>query len=320
MGERLRTALLGCGRWGKSLLRNFAGREDIDVRVVVDPDALALAGARAIVPGAHLAASEDALDREPLDVVVIASPGPVHARQALEAMDRGADVFVEKPMATAFDDAQEIVKKAAAQGTIGMVGHLLAYHPAIAAMIGAALGGEIGKPLYLRSERCCLAGSPDPDGSLLWALAPHDVSLLRAIDPSPVVTVDTEMRRGGAVATLNLRTERGMRASVLMSRMHEHKVRRTVVECEAGWIVFDDTLARNKLVVHRKGGGAREPIAYDDSIEPLRAEIDYFVRCVRDRRAPPTGFDDGLAVVAVLARAELAAVWSISRPAEVADR
>ena len=167
----------------------------VDLVLLIDPDAKALSRSQALAPSAELARSINQLEGRALDAIVIATPGYLHASHALAALRYGS-VFLEKPMATCVADAKKLVDARNAHNRVGMVGYLL-HHDAVRTMLTTIREGRIGTPTAFHSARLCVRGSRDVDGSLLWSLARHDVSILRAIDPSPVcrMTVDTRLRR-----------------------------------------------------------------------------------------------------------------------------
>jgi predicted dehydrogenase len=169
-------------------------------------------------------------------------------------------------------------------------------------MMQACEGGQLGAPLSFRSERLSPVGSRDPDGSLLWSLAPHDISLLCALGGggSPVLSLEGRQTVSGQLSAATLRGRiRGMLATVQLSRVHHEKVRRIVIECEGGELQFDDQRSADKLLLVR--GKSVEVIAYEASGSPLQAELGQFVRCVRSGVQPSTGFEEGLAVVRCIA-------------------
>jgi predicted dehydrogenase len=291
--------------------------------LVIDPDPAARARARLLAPDAATESAIEALKDSRVDAVVIATPGPFHARHAMVALESGADVFVEKPMTTSLADARSLLSRCRSHGRIGVVGHLLHHHPAVRQMLSLIREGRIGLPLAFRSARLCQRGSRDVDGSLLWSLAPHDVSVLQALDPRPVRQMRVDLRTLGNgsipnVADLRLRLAGGFEAHVVVSRAHRGKVRRMEVIGEEATVIFDDVTTGPKLAL--RGGGGLEAVAFDGSQAPLRAEVDSFVRCVCTRTQPEIGFAEGLEVVALLERAQSSAAESRQGPALSAAR
>jgi UDP-2-acetamido-3-amino-2,3-dideoxy-glucuronate N-acetyltransferase len=120
-------AVVGCGYWGKNIVRNFAALGALGA--VIDADR-ATAERFAAELGVRALSWSDALADDTLDAVAIAAPAVLHATLAREALAHGKDVFVEKPLALDVGEAEELCRRAEAGGRILMVGHLLQYHPA----------------------------------------------------------------------------------------------------------------------------------------------------------------------------------------------
>ena len=93
--------MIGCGHWGKNLVRTFA--ELGALGAVVDPDAEQRGSARGAVLGAAADRSTRCSPIAEIDAVVIAAPAKDHAAVALEALEAGKHVFVEKPLALDVD-------------------------------------------------------------------------------------------------------------------------------------------------------------------------------------------------------------------------
>jgi predicted dehydrogenase len=319
VADPVRVALIGCGTWGRNLLRVLASERGAEIACVIDSDPRALELARSLSPLSRLEDSISALRAARVQAVLIATPGPLHASHALLAIECGAHVFVEKPLALCVADGARVADAAAHRGVLGMVGHVLRYHPAVQAMIELVRSGTLGRPLRMSSKRCSVTGSRDVDGSVLWSLAPHDLSVLLAIDSSPVRRLKAEGRRNGTLATLELETASGLRANLLVSRAGERKIRRIEIQCDRGRVEFDDTAASDKLSVWR----GDESVAMHppcEPAEPLREEVRAFLRAVRDGTPPPTSLSEGLAVVSLLAQAGGMIESALSSPPVFAAR
>lgn len=307
--RRLRVAQIGCGAWGTNVLRELAAHPRVEVVLVADPRPAAMDRAKDLAPAARIAPSIAQTDVDGADAAVIVTPGPLHAEHAELALRRGLHVFVEKPMTTSSADAERLESLARQQGLTGMVGHLLHHHPAAVAMLDVLRSGELGAPLRVRCDRASITGSRDVDGSVFWSLAPHDLSLVRAIDPSPLEVVRVDVLRtspGGSAleAEVTLRTLHGLSVRVSLSRVADRKARRMHVECEDGLVIFDDVAQAAKVVVAKRGEHRMEPVAYDQRVTPLAAEVDAFVRAVLDGVEAHADFREGADVVRVIEAAE----------------
>ena len=307
----IRVALLGCGAWGSNLLRVLEQSARATVVAVVDPNPLKRRHARDLSPGAAVVASLDEALALGVDAVVIATPAHTHATLALAALDQGADVFVEKPLAMTIADAERCAALAEARGRIGMVGHLLRYHPAVTRLVEICRGGALGPLEHVEASRRSVNG--DRSASALWTLGPHDLSVIHAIDESPIAALTASGPANGADATMHLTLQSGLTARVALSRAHPVKERRFAVIGRDHAAIFDDVRAPDRVLLgrptRRRGGAAEIAITGEATVawhEPLALEIDHFLRCVEERMLPLTGFGDGVMVVRALAGAESA--------------
>jgi len=145
-------AVVGCGHWGKNLVRNFAALGAL--RVLCDEDGKTAADLQDQHPGTRACTGLAKVLTDPaVAAVVIATPAAQHAAQVRQALEAGKDVFVEKPMALQVEEARSLVNLAEQRGRILMVGHLLRYHPAVQKIKELVDGGKLGKLQYIYSNR-----------------------------------------------------------------------------------------------------------------------------------------------------------------------
>ncbi|WP_437778042.1 Gfo/Idh/MocA family protein [Sorangium sp. So ce1097] len=321
----VRVALVGCGRWGEKLLRALSESARARVVAVADVDRGRFARARALAPRARLVRTLDEALAARVDAVLIATPAASHAELALRALEAGADVFVEKPLALSAIQADRCAARAAALGRVGMVGHLLRYHPSVVHLIALARERRLGELMSLSAARLSTGGAGGAC-SALWTLGPHDLSVLAALDPSPLVEARGHLSPGGERVTVELRLESGLAAQIELGSSSPTKERRLRLAGSARVAVFDDVRAPDRLlmldgrgaaaggVVAGLTGGAvawtrdaLAPAASELAVpwrEPLAVEIEHFLRCVEERTPPLTPLDEGAAVVRMLERVE----------------
>ncbi|WP_437673751.1 Gfo/Idh/MocA family protein [Sorangium sp. So ce131] len=329
----VRVALVGCGRWGEKLLRVLSESPRAQVVAVADLDRSRLARARALAPRARLVRTLDEALAGRVDAALIATPAASHAELALRALEAGADVFVEKPLALCSAHADRCAARAAALGRVGMVGHLLRYHPSVVHLIALARERLLGDLVSFSAARLSTGGRGGGASSALWTLGPHDLSILSALDPSPLAEARAHVShasQGGEHVTLEARLESGLAAQIELCSSSPTKERRLRLAGAARVALFDDVRAPDRLLVldgrgaaaaaraglagiEEAGGDARAPAGRELRVpwrEPLSIEIEHFLRCVEDRAPPLTPLDEGAAVVRTLERVEatLAAV------------
>ncbi|WP_437277339.1 Gfo/Idh/MocA family oxidoreductase [Sorangium sp. So ce375] len=317
----VRVALVGCGRWGEKLLRALSENARARVIAVADVDRGRLSRARALAPRARLVRTIDEALAARVDAVIIATPAASHAELALRAIEAGADVFVEKPLALCAAQADRCAARAAALGRIGMVGHLLRYHPSVVQLVALARERRLGDLVSFSAARLSMSvGGVGGARSALWTLGPHDLSLLSAIDSSPLAEARAHVSPCGEHVTLEARLESGLAARIELCSSSPTKERRLRLAGSARVAVFDDVRAPDRIVfLDARGAAAGAPVserAGRDALatagrelevpwrEPLSVELEHFLRCVEDRAPPLTPLDEGAAVVRILERVE----------------
>ncbi len=296
-------ALLGAGRWGVNLGRNLAelGR----LVAVADPDPRRLALAAEAWP--HLRCYDDAslaMEQPEVGAVVIASPPETHFDLALEALEQGLDVFIEKPLALSLTDAAALAAEAEARGSVLMVGHLLAYHPAVRRLEALLGAGVIGEVVYVQATRWNTRRGPGEEDILLCHAA-HDVSLVLGLlgrGPVGVQAQGGAVAGGGSldVASLRLDFGEGLAADIQASWVHPFKEQRLVVVGSEGTLVFDGS-GEASLRLHGPGELSGEVKGFAvEPAEPLRWECEAFLEALDTRQAPRTDGAEGLRVMRVL--------------------
>ncbi|MGL4438420.1 MAG: Gfo/Idh/MocA family protein, partial [Bosea sp. (in: a-proteobacteria)] len=237
-----RVAVIGCGYWGKNLVRDFAGLGALAGIVEANPavrDALvAQHGTKALTLG-------EALNDPGIDGVVIAAPAETHFDIARQALEAGKHVYVEKPLALTVKDGAALVKLAAERGLQLMVGHLLQYHPAFIALKAFVASGAIGRLTYVYSNRLSY-GILRREEDVLWSFAPHDLSMILSLvgeEPTNVsaFSAPTLHPSIGDFCQVQMAFANGVKAHVFCSWLHPFKEQRLVVIGERGAVVFEDS-------------------------------------------------------------------------------
>jgi predicted dehydrogenase/acetyltransferase-like isoleucine patch superfamily enzyme len=327
-----RVAVVGCGYWGKNLVRNMAALGAL--AAIHDVDA-ATAEKMAAQHGASARSWREILDDGAIAGVVIAAPAAQHARLAREALAAGKDVFVEKPLALHEHEAEELCRLAESAGRILMVGHVLQYHPAFLKLKEMVHGGALGRLQYLYSNRLNL-GKIRREEDILWSFAPHDISMILELvraEPETVTAVGANYLhdRIADVTTTHLGFADGTRAHIFVSWLHPFKEQKLVVVGDAGMAVFDDGQDwPQKLVLYRHRIGWKDGVPLPEKAEgegvavdhgePLKAECAQFLESIVSRARPRTDGREGLRVLRVLQRAREALAGPAAAPAAPVEK
>jgi predicted dehydrogenase len=313
-----RVAHAGVGGWGKNVVRVVG--ELADLAWVCETDADRRAEYAQRYPSARVTPSfEEMLADETVDAVVIATPVPTHYALAKQALEAGRHVFVEKPPAMRVAEMEELVQLARAAGKVLMPGHLLLYHPGLRKVKELVDTGELGKVACVYGNRQNL-GVIRSNENALWSLGVHDLSVILWLlgeEPSEAVAHGIDRLQKGIedVVFCFLRFPSGRIAHMHLSWLDPHKMRRMTVVGLEKMVVFDDMELERKVTVYEKApwepaetygewrtrtGDIFSPKIPND--EPLRLEMQHFLRLVTEGPGDHREALDGLAVVRALDR------------------
>lgn len=309
-------AVIGCGHWGKNLVRNMHGLGAVASVHDRDPETEAAIASEYGVPGRQW---PEILDDDAIRGVVIAAPAAAHHALVHEALLADKHVFVEKPLALRIEQAEELRALADGRQRVLMVGHLLQYHPAFLKLKEICSSGELGRLRYIYSNRLNL-GKFRTEENTLWSFAPHDISMILALLGDGLETV---LATGHAylhkaiadVTTTHLSFASGQAAHIYVSWLHPFKEHRLVVIGEQGMAVFDDGEDwpskirkyphridwRDGLPQPQKAQAVSVPVEAD---EPLLLECQHFLDCIETGATPRTDAGEGWRVLRVLDAAQ----------------
>lgn len=306
-------AVIGCGYWGKNLVRNFNALGAL--AAVCDTTRSGRERAAELAPGVEVIDDLDIVLNSTTDAVVVATPAITHYQLTLRALEAGKDVFVEKPLALTAAEGMQLVALATRQKQILMVGHVLEYHPAITAIRRMVDENSLGKIQYIYSNRLSL-GKVRREENILWSFAPHDVAIiLRLMGTMPFQVVacgGSYLQPNIADVTLtHLLFDNGVRAHIHVSWLHPFKEHRLVIIGDRQMVSFDDV--KKELLAydqrpnlsdgsaHPSVRGRKVPFPPD---EPLRIECQAFLSAVTSRIAPLTDGPSAVRVLGVLQAAQ----------------
>ncbi len=230
-----------------------------------------------------------------IDAAVVATPTTSHLAVAVELLEGGVDVMVEKPIAASVADAQKLIDFAKQHDRVLQVGHVERYNPAI-----AAVADHLGQVRYFEAERLGVFVPRSLDVDVLLDLMIHDLNLvlsllrqevqdIRAVGV-PVLTDKVD------ITNVRLELANGAVANLTASRVSQDRVRKVRFFGSDSYISVDtkEQEVKGYKLVER----SIQPLEITvEKKEPLRAELEAFLGCVRDRSRPIVAGEDGLAAV-----------------------
>lgn len=325
----IRIGVIGAGRWGPNYVRNFTEAEGLEVVAIADPRAEALAAVGHRFPTLQLFQDYCEVANHPdIDGVVVATPAHSHHEVGLACLRAGKHVLIEKPLAASAAEALELARYPLATGQIFMVGHIFRFHPGINKIREVMYDGTLGAVRYIHCVRTNL-GPVRRDVSVIWDLAPHDVSIALHLFNGMPVQVSATMGHylqgsPGDVAFINLLFPGGELVNIHVSWVDPQKRREVEIIGSNALARFDDmnlsepvrliqralrdvpsytTFGEFQLVTHAAAG----IIPAVELKEPLKEQCQEFIRSIQTQKTPLSDVRDGYRICAILEAAEASA-------------
>ncbi|MEA5463230.1 Gfo/Idh/MocA family protein [Leptothoe sp. PORK10 BA2] len=318
MGQ-IQLALMGVGRWGTHLLRNFLAHPQIQVRAVVDPQAEQLATTAAkfgLDDSVRLLEHwEEALEMEGLEAVAIATPATTHQAIVTAALQRQFHVLCEKPLTLTAATSASLCQLAQQQNRQLFVDHTYLFHPAITT--AKANLERLGTPRYGYAARTNL-GPVRHDVDALWDLAIHDIAIFNHwlnASPNRVQAQGLNWlpqhsdRPLADVVWCRLHYPSGFETTIHLCWANPHKQRQLSVVCDRGSLIFDEmqpdtplTLQMGQFAPNTFQPQALTPLALEiPEQEPLATMCNQFIHSVLTNQPSPISSGAvGTTLVAIL--------------------
>jgi len=226
--------VIGYGYWGPNLVRNFNEVSDARVVKVCDARTDRLALVRQRYPTIETTTSYRDLIVDPkIDAILIATPVSTHFQLALEALQAGKHVLVEKPIASSSEEAIRLIDEADRRHCVLMVDHTFVYTTAVRKIQELIASKALGQINYYDSVRVNL-GLFQHDINVIWDLAVHDLAIMDyVIGAQPYAVAATGMSHVQGepenIAYLTLLFEANLIAHINVNWLAPLKVRRTLI-------------------------------------------------------------------------------------------
>lgn len=303
-------AVIGTGVWGRNIVRNFYNLNVLDV--VCDVDESNLAKVREQYPGVKTTKDFNEIINNPeITAVAVVTPSHTHFKVVKAMLEAGKNVYVEKPISTVAQEAKDLTELAHEKGLVLMVGHLLLYHPAVNRLKMLIEEGVLGDIVYAQSDRLNVNFFKN-DRSVMWDLAPHDVSMMSYVtgkDPVRVISAvgcSSERNDIMDITHITIEFQDGMVGQISDSWITPKKHVQLLVRGTKATAILDDTVQEDKLVIYdnyKKDTLQNISLDYLE-IEPLKLECQHFISCCETGKKARSDGDNGFMVTAILEQAE----------------
>ena len=262
---------------------------------------------------------ENYLDLLPhIDAVCLAVPTLLHHRVGLDCLEAGVHTLIEKPIAASIAEAESLVNAAAQSDCILQVGHIERFNPAFQELSKVLKTEPL---LALEAHRMSPYSQRANDVSVVLDLMIHDIDLILELVDAPIVKVTASGSRVSQSGSLDYVTAtlgflNGIVATITASKVTHRKIRHLAAHCKASLTEAD--FLNNEILIHRqttgnyvtdygqvlyRQDGLIEKV-HTSNIEPLHAELEHFVHCVRGGDEPSVGGEQALKALRIASAIE----------------
>lgn len=308
--QNQKIAVIGCGVWGRNIVRNFYNLNVLDTVCDIDEENLK----RVTQDYQNVKVTrdfKDIINNPEITGVAVVTPSHTHYEIVKSMLLAGKNVYVEKPISTVAQEAKDLMDLANERGLVLMVGHLLLYHPAVNRLKMLVDEGALGEIVYAQSDRLNVNYFKN-DRSVMWDLAPHDVSMISYVigkDPVRVISAigcSSDRNEIMDITHLGIEFEDGVIAKISDSWITPKKHVTLLVRGTKATAILDDTVAENKLNIYDNfAAGIPKNIPLDYlEIEPLKLECQHFISCSETGKKARSDGENGFIVVKILEEAE----------------
>lgn len=275
----MKIGVIGCGAMGKHHVRIYSGMKDVELVGICDVDRnLVQSLAEAYNTTPYFDHKE--LLRQELDAVSVVVPTTFHTKIALDVIDSGTNLLVEKPIADTLENADTIINKAHDAKVKLMVGHVERFNPAVLKLKEIIDSDLLGKIVSISSRRVGPFNPRIRDVGIIMDLGVHDIDVISYLYGKKINEVyaiaGNDIRPFEDHASILLRCDSNLSGMVETNWLTPHKIR-TLSAIGLKGVAYLDYI-KQTVELHDEGWVRTAKI---ENGEPLKRELEHFVKAVR---------------------------------------
>ncbi len=250
--------LIGIGYWGPNLYRNFSGNKSFSIKYICDINSQNLNNINTnSVNIIKVNDYKEILKDKTINSIVISTPVKTHYKIAMDCLNAGKNIFVEKPLADSSKKCEKLIEIAKKNFLTIFVDHTFLYTSAVNKMKEISLKSDFGKLLYYDSTRINL-GLIQNDINVIWDLAVHDLAILKYIYNKKPILISAIGHKSFSSkpitsAYLTLKYEDNFVAHINVNWLSPVKIRKTILGGSKKMILYNDLEPSDKITVFNKG-------------------------------------------------------------------
>jgi predicted dehydrogenase len=311
----VKAAVIGAGYLGKFHAEKYAASKSAELVSIIDQNA-ERAEECAKNKNCHSGNDYKVLPSLGVKCASVSTDTSTHYEISKWLLENGIDVLVEKPIAVNLLEAQSLIDIAKANLRILQVGHLERFNPAF-----LRISEVLTKPLFFEVRRIAQFTGRGTDVNVIKDLMIHDVDIVSHLVGRPLRRVEATgvpiLTQSIDIASARLTFEGGCVANLTASRA-AFKAERTIKIFQPDMYISLDFGEKRARVITRKPGATGTSLAdvhIEDLVvegDALKSEIESFVDCVKNRKEPVVGGEDGLRALAIVEQIDRAVVDSLN--------
>jgi len=290
--DSVRVGVIGVGYLGQHHARIYSELPGVELVGVVDIDR---DRAKEVAERYSTSAFFDYRDLfGKVDAVSIVVPTVIHRDIAGKFIEEGINILIEKPVTTSLKEAKELMEMANRKKVVLQVGHIERFNSAV-----VELSKIVDHPIFIDCSRMGPYANRNTDVGVVLDLMIHDIDIVMSIVRDKVVKINAfgypVFSREEDIANAQLLFSNGCIANLTASRITRKKIRRMEVTQLDSFISID--YLEQELAVYKKTSSSFPYLLMEkppmQKGEPLRLELEHFIKCVRNGEKPLVGLEEG---------------------------